>query len=288
MPTAVVCDDDEMMRSVMRDLAEQHGLEVVAETDHGFDVVELVRRFSIDVVLLDLVLPDVTGEEVLEQLSDRGMHPVVVVFTAYDSDDDRLHDLGVRDVVRKPDLDRLGEALERVARTEPGSGARTAGGQGDADRRHLRREVEVQTPAWRSPSGLEPASTLDRHLASCLEGDTVMALTVDGISTIAASYGATLAHDCMLEVARAFATTLRAQDSIIDEPACDGFLLVLRGGDERAGTASWDRARRILTSASAGLTPRATLVVVGADPAEARARAVGAVHSSPPASLNPA
>jgi hypothetical protein len=146
----------------------------------------------------------------------------------------------------------------------------------------------LPTPLWRSPSGLEPAATLHEQLATCLSGDTLLAVTVDGIDGIASRFGEVLAQDCMLEVARAFAATLRAQDSMLDEPACDGFLVVLRGGDERAGIAAWDRARKALAAQGARLTPRATMVTIGDDATDARARAVGAVLSSEPAALSPA
>jgi CheY-like chemotaxis protein len=283
VPTAVVCDDDEMMRSVVRDLAEQRGLQVLAETDHGMDVVELVRRFGVDVVLLDLVLPDMSGEDVVEQLGQQGLHPTVVVFTAYDTDDERLYQLGVQEIIRKPGLDVLERVVTELVRAAGPASRRVAG-----ERRQPRRTVVLPAPVWKSPSGLEPAATLGEQLATCLEGDTLLAVTVDGLAAVATRHGEVLAQDCMLEVARAFGATLRTQDSMLDEPACDGFLVILRGGHPSAGTAVWNRARRLLTERAAQLTPRATVVLVGADPSEARARAVGTVHSAPPATLTPA
>jgi CheY-like chemotaxis protein len=285
MLTAVVCDDDDVMRGVVRDLAEERGLKVLAETDHGIDVVDLVRRFDVDVVLLDLVLPDLSGEDVLVRLQEQGLRPWIVVFTAYDTDDARLRSLGVETILHKPDLSALGDAISELQRAGP-SRPPSAGGATGAERRQPRREVQVDDPIWRSPSGVEPASALGTHLATCEPGDMVLAVAVDGLDGIAARFGDLLAHDCVLEVARSFSATLRSQDSLVQEPACEGLVLLLRGGDERAATAAWRRTQAKLAATGTGLTARAAWVTIVGSANEARARAVGAVLSSPANSLS--
>ena len=287
MLTAVVCDDDDVMRGVVRDLAEERGLKVLAETDYGYDVVDLVRRFSVDVVLLDLVLPDLRGEDVLLRMQSEGLRPTIIVFSGYDADESRLKSLGVHTFVRKPDLNALGYVLsDLVPKTADDPSAQAAPRAAVDDRRHPRRHVHVDEPEWRSPSGVEPASTLNRHLATCATGDTIMAIAVDGYESITGRYGDVLAHDCLLEVARAFSSTLRTQDSLIEEPMSNGLVLVLRAGDERAATAAWNRAQAKLASVGAQTSARATWVTVVGTAGEARARAVGAVLSSPAGMLS--
>ena len=69
---------------VRRTLARQPGIEVVSATDGGTGV-ELARRHEPDPILLDLHLPDLTGEQVLEELAKHERTsgvPVVVVSAA--------------------------------------------------------------------------------------------------------------------------------------------------------------------------------------------------------------
>lgn len=292
MRTAVVCDDDDVLRSVIRELAEEQGLHVVAETDHGMDVVELVRRFDIDVVVLDLALPDVPGETVLHHLHDDGLDPHVIVYTAFDHEDPALRALGVRTSIQKPDLETLAGALSAAAEgalpDSPVPGGPETGGGAGVERRAPHREVQLPASLWRSPSGVEPAHTLDGQLETCSAGDTLVAIAPDDLDGLVARYGRLLAHDCLLELARRTRAAIRAQDSIVEEPACDGFLVVLRAGDARTASAAWRRIQHRLEGARTDVTIRAAWTLVGDSVTEARARVVGSVQGMPPGSFEPA
>jgi CheY-like chemotaxis protein len=157
MVTVVVCDDDAFLRQNVSQLCEEAGLTVVAETDSGRDAVELVRRFGVDVLLLDLALPDGSGEGALQALRDTDPHPVVIVLTAYAEDPDRLARLGAREVIEKPDFSRLESVLAQVA-----SAARAAGPSAEVvqERRRTTREVDAPSELWRSPSGISSSNDL--------------------------------------------------------------------------------------------------------------------------------
>ena len=131
MPTAriLVVEDDEAIRSALiHCLDEQSGLEVEGARD-GVDALHhiLTRRF--DVVILDMMMPKMSGGDFLDSLkamlSDpslnfQGKPPVVVVVTAATPDDlpsevihQRFPDL-LHGVFRKPvDLEALLEAVRR-------------------------------------------------------------------------------------------------------------------------------------------------------------------------------
>ena len=102
MATVVVCDDDKVVRAAVSAACAGAGLEVVAETDSGSDAAEMVRRFGVDVLVLDLSLSDGSGERTLERLNEDGREVAVVVFTAYASDPWPLLRMGVHEVVAKP------------------------------------------------------------------------------------------------------------------------------------------------------------------------------------------
>lgn len=245
MVTVVVCDDDAFLRQNVSQLCEDAGLTVVAETDSGHDAVELVRRFGVDVLLLDLALTDGSGERALEALRDAEAHPVVIVLTAYAEDPDRLARLGAREVIEKPDFTRLEAVLAHLA-----SAARSAGpSAGVEERRRTTRQVDPPRPLWRSPSGISSSHDLATTLRDAVEGDAILLIATRGLDEIERDSGLTLATDCRLASAALLRQTLRVQDVVHEVPGVGGFVGVLRGGDATAAESAWNRLITAVTAA---------------------------------------
>ena len=124
--TALVIDDEPPARYLLRGLLEEAGWHVV-DADAGEAGLALARKSPPDVIFLDLVMPDLTGFQVLDRLEgdDRTAGvPVVIcssrVLTA--ADRRRLAEssavlLAKDPVSRGAALARLGEALERAGLT---------------------------------------------------------------------------------------------------------------------------------------------------------------------------
>lgn len=70
MTTAIVLvDDHKMMRDGLRALLAKHpGLEVVGEAEDGRAAVRMVRRHAVDIVLMDVAMPDLNGIEATRQI----------------------------------------------------------------------------------------------------------------------------------------------------------------------------------------------------------------------------
>ena len=60
------------------------GVEVVAEVERGVDVVEIVRTWQPDVVLIDVRMPDVDGPEVARRLCSQGGRSAVILISTVD------------------------------------------------------------------------------------------------------------------------------------------------------------------------------------------------------------
>ena len=75
----VVVDDHEGFRAVARALLEREGLAVVGEAADGAEAVVAAEHLTVDVVLLDIHLPDVDGFEVSRRLAELPRPPVVVL-----------------------------------------------------------------------------------------------------------------------------------------------------------------------------------------------------------------
>ena len=117
----LVVDDDPDFVECVRDLLVDNGYTVFVATN-GQEAIERIRSDGIDVLILDLRLPILSGLETYLEMKRTGHAiPTLIVtayFDEYADDVDRLRSLSVSGVLRKPfDPRELLEAVERLART---------------------------------------------------------------------------------------------------------------------------------------------------------------------------
>ena len=117
----LIVDDSPVMRSVIRRVIVLSGMEGAEflEASDGREALELLRTQWVDVVLTDINMPSMDGEQLLRCLNAEGILksvPVVVVST--DSTESRVQQmlsLGARGYVGKPFMpETLRQELERV------------------------------------------------------------------------------------------------------------------------------------------------------------------------------
>ena len=108
----LVVEDEESLVESIRFSLEAEGFEVVAATN-GVDGLDAARRHSPSLVLLDLMLPGMSGLDVCRQLRRESDVPIVMV-TAKDSEADKVAglELGADDYITKPFSTR--ELIARV------------------------------------------------------------------------------------------------------------------------------------------------------------------------------
>ena len=80
----LIIDDEEIVRRTTSMILERQGYEVLGAKD-GYEGLEVVRegKERIDLVLLDLSLPGMSGEEMLAELREADPRMKVVIFTGY-------------------------------------------------------------------------------------------------------------------------------------------------------------------------------------------------------------
>jgi len=99
----LVVDDEEIMRDVLSDLLESESYSVDL-AENGALALEKIRDNEYGVVLIDLMMPDVDGFQVLRELQKMEKAPAAVILTAYASIDKAVQStkLGAFDFLAKP------------------------------------------------------------------------------------------------------------------------------------------------------------------------------------------
>lgn len=112
MKILLVEDDDRIASALAEALSDRHY--VVETAADGRSGLELAEAFEYDLILLDLMLPELDGVSLCRQLRDLGRTTPVLMLTARDSSSDKVLglDAGADDYVVKP-FD-LAELLARV------------------------------------------------------------------------------------------------------------------------------------------------------------------------------
>ena len=114
-PRVLVVEDDAAIRGVIRTTLEEDGLDIV-ETSDGFEALAECRRKAPGVVILDLGLPKMSGQEFVAAYRNLGMKraPIVVVSARPDARQ-VARDLGAAAFLPKPfSLDQLSQVIRRV------------------------------------------------------------------------------------------------------------------------------------------------------------------------------
>jgi DNA-binding response OmpR family regulator len=111
--TILLIEDEPNLVSGLRDALEHHGYGVLAAYN-GTTGLELALTGQADLILLDVMLPGMSGLEVCTELRQRGIATPVIMLTAKSQEDDKIVglDRGADDYVTKPFS--VSELLARV------------------------------------------------------------------------------------------------------------------------------------------------------------------------------
>jgi DNA-binding response OmpR family regulator len=121
----LVVDDEERMVRFIRLNLEHDGFQV-SEAFNGKEAIQKMRDLTPDLILLDVMMPDLDGFEVLETIREISNVPVIML-TAKGEEDDRVRglELGADDYITKPFSPRelVSRAKAVLRRTESASGS---------------------------------------------------------------------------------------------------------------------------------------------------------------------
>lgn len=111
----LVAEDEERLRKIVRTYLQREGYEVL-EAKNGQEAIDLLDEKAVDLVILDVMMPEVDGWSVLRHLRSESDTPVIML-TARGDEEDKLFgfELGAEDYMTKPFSPRELMARVRVA-----------------------------------------------------------------------------------------------------------------------------------------------------------------------------
>ncbi len=117
MKSVLIIEDDFGIRSALEEVLETHEHQVFS-ADHGKAALELLKSIPIPhIILLDLMMPVMTGWQFLECIKCDPVYSAIPVIVFSAIRDLNIEKLGVSALLTKPfDLDRLLETIERYIR----------------------------------------------------------------------------------------------------------------------------------------------------------------------------
>jgi NarL family two-component system response regulator LiaR len=145
---AIIADDDPLARRMIRDALQNAGIVVIAEAHNGRQVVELVLHYRPDVVLMDVVMPELDGIAATRRIVKELPEQLVIMLTSGDDDDVAMVGLragAVGFLTKDVEIDMLPRALVGAV-----------SGEAAISRRMSMRLVEHMRRSPEGGSGLRP------------------------------------------------------------------------------------------------------------------------------------
>jgi excisionase family DNA binding protein len=122
----LLVDDDADLVDLMTKVLEEDGRFEVRVAGNGFDAGMMVKEYRPDIIILDVMLPDINGKEVCHRVrADSSLEDVRILCISGLIEEDKVHELrlsGADDFMPKPfELDALIERMCSLLEIEPAS-----------------------------------------------------------------------------------------------------------------------------------------------------------------------
>ena len=109
----IIVDDEYLAQKLLQDyVSKMDSLQLVATCSNAFEAMEALKNNKVEIMLLDIQMPDLTGLELVKSLEKK---PAVIFTTAYSEYAVDAFNLGVSDYLLKPfDFPRFIQAINKA------------------------------------------------------------------------------------------------------------------------------------------------------------------------------
>lgn len=115
--TVLICDDAIFMRTMISDILQQSGFEIVGEAESGVQAIERYKQVRPDLVTMDIVMPDMGGIDAVREIVAFDANAKILMCSAMGQQALVVEAIqaGAKDFVVKPfQPSRVLEAVQRV------------------------------------------------------------------------------------------------------------------------------------------------------------------------------
>ena len=115
--TVMIVDDSLFMRKILRGILTEKGYIVVAEAASGIEAMKNLHSKHPDIIMLDIILPDSNGLDLLESIISACPDSRVVICSSIGQSQviQKSLDLGAKAFIQKPFIpDKIAEVLENL------------------------------------------------------------------------------------------------------------------------------------------------------------------------------
>lgn len=176
--TIMLVEDDVLMREFMTDYFKKEHWHVL-EADNGREALELFEQHEVDLIVLDIMMPEIDGWSVCRRVRKKSGVPIIII-TARADDDDQImgFELGADEYVTKPFspkvlVARASALLKRAEGTLGREDDRLTYGQLGIDRQAHTVEIAGE-PIVLSPKEYDLLILLTRHNGKVLQRDDIL------------------------------------------------------------------------------------------------------------------
>ena len=115
--TVLICDDALFMRTMVKDILQQAGFDIVGEAETGTEAVEKYRELKPALVTMDIVMPEMGGIDAVRAITQEDPNALILMCSAMGQQSLVVEAIqaGAKDFVLKPfQPSRVLEAVNRV------------------------------------------------------------------------------------------------------------------------------------------------------------------------------
>ena len=121
---ALIVDDDEDLVDLIKDVLDSDGRFEVRTANNGFDAGMMVKEYHPDIIVLDVMLPDINGKEVCQRVrNDSTLDDCKIICISGMVEQDKIADLlasGADEFMQKPfEIEKLVDQVCRLLDVEP-------------------------------------------------------------------------------------------------------------------------------------------------------------------------
>jgi two-component system chemotaxis response regulator CheY len=81
-PRVIIADDEAHIRLIMKKVIQSINCELIGEAENGIEAVELCKKYKVDIALLDINMPKLTGLDSIKAIKELQPNTLIIMLTS--------------------------------------------------------------------------------------------------------------------------------------------------------------------------------------------------------------